>query len=77
MKWKSRVVRPGDERVVTFFAWLPISVSGNTHVETRWLTRVCVRQRWREGPGGFWWSNVAFVDETLEDVLQQLAESSR
>lgn len=64
MKWNNRIIRPGDERVITFFAWLPTSVRGSTHVETRWLVRVCVRQRRLEGPGGFWWDNVAFADES-------------
>lgn len=58
MKWKSRVVRPGDERVVAFFAWLPVTIMGDEMVETRWLQTVKIRQEYIH----HCWADVAFVD---------------
>ena len=58
MKWKSRVARPGDERVVTFFAWLPVMIMGDEILETRWLETVKIRQEYIHRH----WDNVAFVD---------------
>ena len=38
--WKR--YRIGDERVIEFFAWLPVTVRNENGIETRWLERVRV-----------------------------------
>jgi hypothetical protein len=47
--------------VITFFAWLPVTI-GN---ETRWLELVTVRREWQEYGAFFepYWSYEEFIDE--------------
>jgi hypothetical protein len=61
MVFKSRIYRDGEERVRTFFAWLPVTVYGYPFCETRWLTTVTIRQRFRcVMTLQSFWVNVAF-----------------
>lgn len=61
MKFTERIYADGEERVRTFFAWLPVSVYKCPDWEVRWLTRVTVRQRFCCISRNFeWWDNVAF-----------------
>lgn len=55
----------GDSRVVTWFALLPVTIETPRHVETRWLERVTVVQRYFENDfvWGPTWGNVRFVDD--------------
>jgi hypothetical protein len=62
MRWFHPTPRRGDERVRSWFAWWPVTVTG---VETRWLESVMVRERYvgaAHGSIGNPWAPVAFVD---------------
>jgi hypothetical protein len=50
--------QPGDFRVKTFFAWIPVMVE----TEARWLEQVIVRQRYVSGFSGSCWVTVEFID---------------
>jgi len=60
MRFTGRIYVDGEERVRTFFAWLPVSVYKYPTWEMRWLTRVTVRQRFCCFMHHGWWDNVAF-----------------
>lgn len=64
MRFTSRIYRDGEQRVRTFFAWLPVTVYQYPTCETRWLTTVTVRQRFRcLMILHSFWENVAFEDD--------------
>jgi hypothetical protein len=60
MRFTGRIYVDGEERVRTFFAWLPVSVYKYPTWEMRWLTSVTVRQRFCCFMHHGWWDNVAF-----------------
>ena len=67
MRWyKPRPIDRGTKRTIVKFAWLPVTISG----ETRWLERVAIRQEYVSDGcnGGYYytgWSNIEFDDDWL------------
>jgi hypothetical protein len=61
MKRKRARLKVGDERTVTFFAWLPVTVISENNRETRWLEIVTVKQVWEISHDDAWWCNVEFI----------------
>lgn len=60
MKWKAN--KTGDNRIITKFAWLPITSyvqDGFQTKETRWLCMVKIHQTYVDLDG---WLNDYFVD---------------
>lgn len=64
MRWyPSRPPLNGDVRVISFFAWLPVTVGDcDSGFETRWLEPVTVEQEFRGLGLANYWNNVRFVD---------------
>ncbi len=77
MRFTGRIYVDGEERVRTFFAWLPVSVYKYPTWEMRWLTRVTVRQRFCCFMCTHaWWDNVAFEPPKpmMPDEVKQALE---
>ena len=56
--------RDGEERIVSFFAFSPVTIQHNGKFETRWMERVTVRQKFEVLGFDREWHNVEFVDGT-------------
>jgi hypothetical protein len=57
----------GEERVLTWFAWLPVWIRDKTGTHMRWLEHVKVRQLYTECRSSDAWVNREFL-EIKEDV---------
>ena len=62
MRWIRPNYRDGDTRIHTFFAWFPVSIKKDDICETRWLTKVTVKQRLYCNRMCFW-INSEFIGE--------------
>lgn len=61
MRFKFKRVKPshGDERIVTKYAWYPMSIKN----DVRWFEWVKVRQRYVGTWDGSVWVDLEFIDE--------------
>lgn len=81
MRRTRQLAKDGDTRVKQWFAFFPVSVhysyyntilqhSPASKVETRWLEKVVVLQKYREDPASSFlngsWHNVKFIDSGME-----------
>lgn len=64
MRFYTKPTEHGDERVRTFFAWLPYSVNG----EVRWMETITVRERYVKCTGVFsdWWGKEYLDDPSAK-----------
>lgn len=62
MRWIRPNYRDGDTRIHTFFAWFPVSIKKDDIIETRWLTKLTVKQRLYCDRISFW-INSEFIGE--------------
>ncbi|MFA5053547.1 MAG: hypothetical protein WC565_05795 [Parcubacteria group bacterium] len=53
--------RDGEERIVSFFAFWPVTLKRNGKFETRWLERVTIRQEFKVLGAFAEWHNIEFV----------------
>lgn len=65
MRKTQQMYKNGEERITSFFAWLPVEAKNTDKkiAETRWLEKVTVRQKfvidWLEGDHHF--QNIEFL----------------
>ena len=68
MRWIKPHYKDGDIRIHTFFAWFPISIDKDDMSETRWLTRVTVKQKLScNYRGSCHWINIEFIGEITNE----------
>lgn len=58
MKWKNNSPKVFQERVIRYFAWLPVTINN----ETRWFETVRVHQVFLRQFGEAKWVSERFVD---------------
>lgn len=64
MRWKTRLIREGETRIIDKFLILPLTIYSKGFLETRWLcwSRIQQRRDYSQDDGAYW-TNIGFVDE--------------
>lgn len=66
MRWTKPQKNEGDTRIKTFFAFLPVIIWTDAHIEVRWFERVTVEQVLRYSWSESYWNNLRFIDKETE-----------
>jgi hypothetical protein len=56
------ILRGGERRVISYFAWIPVTIKNREVKETRWLERITVEQRFELGWCDNEWCNIRFIN---------------